>query len=548
MLLLGQDGSIMARIHAMWDPPGNALVDKYIIRWKESLQSTWFEDTSTGESVVLAPCKTGVAYDIVVEAVSAFGYRSAQLQMWGYVCVGKDQPPSKVQNFRATRRATDILLAWDAIPDLDRAGYEVRVGDNWDTATVLVTDYAATQLAWTTDSGGSYNFLIRAKDTSGNYSLLPTIVSLLLTGPSPVSGVIAVQSGNRVDLRWDPNPEDNITDYEVREGATWATAIFLAKVKSTTYAATAGASGTRLFWLKAIASPGIYSDKATFCTTDIAQSDNVNILYTTDEVATGFQGTKYNMVKYGTNVLRMDDGKTVSEYMFSVALPDVFQAQNSLFIGLDAIVDDKTTWAQSTFPWKDPIANKQWVTQGDIASIKYSLQLATSVGLPADVLYQWRLDNGLTYAGVGEDGAATEQQTISYKPSKYGAGLWCQVAPLQPAPTKVTYSTNVPNNFSCSFWISPDDLTDKVFMTFKGRNNTFIRVGYTASTLSLYAIDHNGKKVSMPIGLEVGERYLVGFSQGTNERKIYFGKEDGAWYRASIAQPGIGATINVSLY
>jgi hypothetical protein len=229
------------------------------------------------------------------------------------------------------------------------------------------------------------------------------------------------------------------------------------------------------------------------------------------------------MVKYGTNVLRMDDGKTVSEYMFSVALPDVFQAQNSLFIGLDAIVDDKTTWAQSTFPWKDPIANKQWVTQGDIASIKYSLQLATSVGLPADVLYQWRLDNGLTYAGVGEDGAATEQQTISYKPSKYGAGLWCQVAPLQPAPTKVTYSTNVPNN-------------------------TFIRVGYTASTLSLYAIDHNGKKVSMPIGLEVGERYLVGFSQATNERKIYFGKEDGAWYRASIAQPGIGATINVSLY
>lgn len=548
MLLMGQDGTIQARIHAMWDPPGNALVDNYIIRWKESLQSTWFETTSTGESAILAPCKTGVAYDIVVEAVSAFGYRSSQLQLWGYVCVGKDQPPSKVTNFRATRRATDILLAWDAIPDLDRAGYELRQGDNWDTATVLVTDYAATQFAWTTDAGGSYNFLIRAKDSSGNLSDSPTICSLLLTGPSPVSGAIAVQSGNRVDLRWNPNPEDNITDYEIREGAAWATAIFLAKVKATTYAVTAGASGTRLFWIKAIASPGIYSEKATFITTDVAQSDNVNILYTTDEVVNNFQGAKYNMVKYGTSVLRMDDGKDKSEYIFSVALPDVFKAQNSLFIGLDAIVDDKTTWAESTFPWNDQIANKPWVAQGDIASIKYSLQIATSVTQEANVLYQWRLDNVLSYADPGTDGSVANSQTVSYAPSKYGAGLWCQVAPLQPTPTQVQYSTNVPNTFSCSFWISVDDLTDKTFMTFVGRNNTFIRVGYESAKMQLFAIDHHGAKVGLPIGLQVGERYLIGFSQDTNERKIYFGKESGAWYRASIAAPGIGASIYVALY
>jgi hypothetical protein len=322
----------------------------------------------------------------------------------------------------------------------------------------------------------------------------------------------------------------------------------LAKVKSTSYGVTAGASGTRLFWLKAIASPGIYSEKATFVTTDVAQSDNVNILYTTDEVASNFQGTRYNMVKYGTDVLRMDDGAGKSEYIFSVALADVFKAQNTLFIGLDAIVDDKTTWAQSTFPWKDPIANKQWVAQGDIAAIKYSLQIATSVEQEANVLYQWRLDNVLSYADPGADGAPTEQQTVSYKASKYGAGLWCQVAPLQPTPTQVTYSTNVPNNFSCSFWINVDDLTDKVFMTFKGRNGAFIKVGYESAKMQLYAIDNNGKKVGLPIGLQVGDRYLVGISQNTNDRRIYFGKEDGAWYRASIAAPGIGASIFVSLY
>jgi predicted phage tail protein len=548
MLLLGQDGSIMARIFAHWDPPGSALVDRYIIRWKESLQNTWFETNSTGESVILAPCKTGTTYDIVIEAVSAFGYRSSQLQLWNYKCVGKDQPPSNVKNFRFTRRALDILLTWDAIPDLDRFGYELRLGSTWDTAKVLVTDYAATQFAWTTDTGGSYNFLIRAKDTSGNLSLQATICSALLTGPSPVGGVIAIQSGNRVDLRWDPNPEDNILDYEIREGSTWATGIFLAKVKSTSYSVTAGSSGTRLFWLKAIASPGIYSDKATFVTTDIAKSDNTNIIYTTDEVVNQFAGTKYNMVTYGPAQLRMDDGKAKSEYMFSVALADVFKAQNSLFIGLDAIVDDKTTWAQSTYPWKDPQANKGWTTPGDVASIKYSIQISMSTGNPTGVLYQWRMDNTLTYAGVGEDGSVTESQTVTYKPSKYGAGLYCQVAPLQPLPTKVTFSTNVPNIFSTTFWILPDDLTDKVFMTVVGRDGKFIKLGYTAATLSLYAIDNDGTKVSMPIGLAVGERFLVGLSQDTNDRRIYFAKESGAWYRASIAKGGIGAGVQVKLY
>jgi predicted phage tail protein len=548
MLFLSQDGTIMARIHASWDPPGTAVIKNYLIHWKESNQSTWFETTSMSESVILAPCKTGVQYDIVVWAISSFDYRSAQLAMWNYTCLGKDEPPSDVQNFNAIKRSQDILLRWDPIADLDRAGYELRLGSNWDTAVVLVTDYAATQFAWTTTQGGSYDFLIRAIDTSHNYSRLPTRTTLRLYGPSAVTGAIAIQSGNRVDLRWNPNPEDNITDYEIREGGTWATAVFVAKVKSTTYAATAGAAGTRIFWLKAIASPGIYSDKATFVTTDIAQSDSTNILYSSDEVAKGFTGPKFNMVSYGQS-LRMDDGKTRSEYFFSVNLGDVFRAQNSLFIGLNAITDDKTTWAQSTFPWNDPIANKQWSTPGDIASIGYRMEIATSSSLPSNVLYSWRLNNVLTFAGPGEDGAVTIQQTVTYKPSKYGSGLWCQTAPLQPLPTRVNFSVNIPNVFSTSFWFVPDDLTDHFpIVNLQGRDGVFIKIGYAAATQTIYALDNAGRKVSVPANIEAGERYFIGFSQNVNERMIWFGKDDGSWARSSIALPGIGATINYSLY
>lgn len=547
-MIIGQDGSIMARIFASWDAPGSALIDHYDIAWKPSNQSTWTYTTSSGESVFLAPAVTGQLYDIVVWAVNAFGNRSSQLATWGYKCVGKDDPPSNVKNFNITRRQNDILLKWDAIPDLDRAGYELRLGDTWETATVLVTDYAATQFAWTTDTGGSYPFMIRAIDTSGNYSQLATIQTITLYGPSPVKGVIAIQSSNRVEMRWTPNPEDNILEYEIREGNTWATAVFVAKTKSTSFGVTAGAAGTRIFWLKAIASPGIYSDKATFVTTDVAQLDNTNIVYSTDELAKGFTGMRYNMVNYGGTSLRMDDGKERAEYIFSVDLPTSFRAQNTLFIGLDAIVDMTTTWAQGTYAWNDAKAQTPWASQGDIASINYQAEIATRTDLPDGVLYAFKLDNSLGYSGPGEDAEPTEQQTVDYRAGKFGSGLYVQTAPLQPIPTKVTFSVNIPNVFSTSFWVIPYDDSDDTWSSFCGRDGAQITIGYEASIMSVYAIDNLGQKISIPINLIVGDRYFVGISQDTGTRTLYVGTEDGSMFRGTLNVGGIGATINYSLY
>jgi predicted phage tail protein len=546
-IIIGQDGSIMARIFASWDAPGSAMIDHYDVAWKPSNQSTWTYTTSSGESIFLAPCITGVLYDITVWAVNAFGNRSAQLSVWGYKCVGKDDPPSNVTNFTIQRRQNDILLKWDAIKDLDRAGYEIRLGTSWETAMPLVTDYQATQFAWTTDTGGIYTFLIRAIDTSGNFSQLATKQTINLQGPSPVKGVIAIQSGNRIEFRWNPNPENNILSYEIREGDTWATAVFVAQTKATSFGLTAGAAGTRKFWIKAIGSPGIYSDKATFVTTDVAQSDSTNIIYTSDELVNGFQGTRYNMIPYG-NTLRMDDGKAKAEYIFSVNLPTDFRAQNTLFVGLDAIVDFTTKWSEATFPWNDPKAQGPWAAQGDISSINYLAEIAMLRTLSDDMLYSWKLDNNLTYSGPGEDGAIMEEQNVSYKPGKYGSGLFVQTPPLQPTPTRVTFSTNIPNNFSTRQWIVPYDLLDDTWFSCCGRNGRQITVGYQASIQSVYAIDDEGAKISIPIGLEIGERYFVALTQDTTTRTLFIGKEDGSTYSGTINVGGIGATINYALY
>ncbi|AJD82920.1 hypothetical protein PJWF_00026 [Achromobacter phage JWF] len=545
-MIIAQDGSIMARIFAYWDAPPNVLIERYEIEWKESDQSTWYYTTSPSESVFLAPCKSGVAYDIVVWAVNSFGNRSSALTLFNYVCIGKTAPPSNVKNFTIRRRTNDILLQWDAIPDLDRKGYEIRIGTTWETATVLVTDYSATQFAWTTTEGGSYSFLISAIDSSGNYSLLPTLQTIYIQGPSAVTGVIAIQSNNRIELRWTPNPEDNILEYEIREGGAWGTAVFLAKVKSTGYSVTAGSAGTRMFWIKAIASPGVYSERASFVTTDVAQLDDTNIIYTTDEVANGFLGSRYNMVVVGGE-LRMDSGRQRSEYIFPVTLPTRFRAQNTLFVGLDAIVDYSTTWAQATYPWDDPKARTPWVTPGDISSIGYKSEISLRREIPADVLHSWPLNGTLVSEGLSDRNPANilEQENITYGTGKYGRGLYVESG--TPTPTKLRYTTIIPSTFSFSAWVRPMDVEDDVWFVME-RGADWIAVVYNKEREAVMVTSTDSKQILIPFKINPGERYLVTLVQGSGDRTLYVGREDNTYAKGMVSAFPIGAITSVRYY
>lgn len=169
--------------------------------------------------------------------------------------LGKLVPPEDVTGFKVVRRTTDLLLSWHANPDLDLAGYEVRVGAGWDVGT-LVGQTAGTQLVHDQSEAGTYDYHIRAFDTSGKYSSHVTTFSLLLTAPTAVRQFDVIQSGNRLEFRWQPNSEREVVAYEIREGSAWDTSIFIAEIKSTSYTLPSGFDGDRKFWIKSIASPG----------------------------------------------------------------------------------------------------------------------------------------------------------------------------------------------------------------------------------------------------------------------------------------------------
>ncbi|NDF55997.1 MAG: hypothetical protein EB145_17740, partial [Proteobacteria bacterium] len=159
------------------------------------------------------------AYEFSLRAIGITRKESVPATLSATV-LGKTLPPSDVTGFSVQRRVSDLLISWDELQDADLSGYEVRVGTGWDNGQ-LVAKTAGTQMVHDQSAAGLYPYHIRAYDTSGNYSAHVTTFVLSLQAPSTVRQFDVVQSANRLEFRWQPNPEPEVVGYELREGAAW---------------------------------------------------------------------------------------------------------------------------------------------------------------------------------------------------------------------------------------------------------------------------------------------------------------------------------------
>lgn len=165
-----------------------------------------------------------------------------------YAIVGKSAPPSDVAGFAAGFDGPYVDLAWLPIPDVDADLYEIRAGTDWETAAVLAqvrgTRYRHSAITQAT------TFLIKAIDTSGNYSVTAA-AAVAVPVPPPALSVTAAVDGPDLRLAW-PTPTGGsfpLAYYEVRSGASWETAQLVARVDVTLFVARVDWGGTRRWWV-----------------------------------------------------------------------------------------------------------------------------------------------------------------------------------------------------------------------------------------------------------------------------------------------------------
>jgi predicted phage tail protein len=454
--------------------------------------------------------------------------------------LGKTLPPSDVMGFTVQRRMTDLLLTWNEVTDADLAGYEVRVGSNWDQGQ-LVAKTAATQMIHDQSTAGVYAYHIRAIDTSGNFSTNVATYLLDLQAPVTVNQFDVVQSANRLEFRWQPNPEPEVVGYELREGTAWDASLFVAEIKSTSYTLPSGFDGERKFWIKAIASPGIYSHAPTFVSTVVAQPQNANLILERDEQAAGFPGIRHfaSVVSVnGKDVLRMESGAVSAEYLFEVDLISTTRAQNTLQNSLGASQDDRTTWLEVSYPWNSKAAERQWSYDGSLANVDARLQIAREDALQDCELYGWRLNGSLT--GFGNP-TTNQSAGISFEAGRYGDGLMVKDT------TQAAWSVTIPAAFHTSFWFIPSHVTTCVIWRAIGPDGLLL-VGYDSGTGMFFLEDHLSRQVTVSFSIAAEDPICLGVCQTTSERRLFVSRLGGDVESGSAALAPVGQLTSLRLY
>lgn len=174
----------------------------------------------TEKSVIIPNVEDLQQYQIRLKYSSKAGYFSKWSEWYTHQVVGKTTRPSTVSgvSLQVNTVSNTVAMMWDSNPEVDIAGYEVRLQDNGWGGTGYVWKGSANS---TTFGLSAYNWLsttfyIKAYDTTGNYSLIATYAIVRTESPT---GVIE----NTIDFSYSKDSSSNTTSLTTNNiNITWA--------------------------------------------------------------------------------------------------------------------------------------------------------------------------------------------------------------------------------------------------------------------------------------------------------------------------------------
>lgn len=278
---------VRAQLNIGW---GNVQgASTYRVQWSKDGANFSEAITSVSDYDVLDI--TPGTFVVRVYSIGPTGKQSAEYAEATINALGKTAPPANVVNLASSiDKDIGVTLTWDKVPDLDLDVYEIRQGSTWATATII-GQVKATVYTLGYIPPGTQTYLVKALDTTGNYSTTAASITVSLSAPSAVSLTQEVIDNN-VLLRWTASTASlTIRHYQVRRGATWAGATEIGTVagRFTTYFETV--AGTFTYWVAAVDLAGNVGTP-TPATAVVSQPPDYQLKL--DQNST-FSGTKSNM-------------------------------------------------------------------------------------------------------------------------------------------------------------------------------------------------------------------------------------------------------------
>jgi hypothetical protein len=123
--------------------------------------------------VSIMPVEDGVEYKFRLRFIKKNNNRGPWTATQTHTVAGKTAPPADVTGLAVNQLRDLITASWAKVADLDLAGYECRygsVGFPWAAANLVNGEYKGTTFTTTNIPPGTWDVMLKAMDTSGNYS------------------------------------------------------------------------------------------------------------------------------------------------------------------------------------------------------------------------------------------------------------------------------------------------------------------------------------------------------------------------------------------
>lgn len=260
-LLKRTDGSIITRVKITWTPTADPYVKNdgnYQIQWQVIGSTEWTDTTPIPGSNSLAyisDAPDGVFINVRIRSRNGIGNPSSWVTINGYFVIGQTANPTTPTNFSAVAQAYGIYFSWTPITDVDADAYIIRLGTTWseDPATIVTIEaHPKSNYTWNIKAAGTYNFIMRAVDRSGNESG-DCYATVEIQAPGMVEPAFRIIGGDLL-LTWPQVAAGQfaVRDYEIRYGDIYADSILVAaNVAGTTYTLMIAWGGSRRFWISA---------------------------------------------------------------------------------------------------------------------------------------------------------------------------------------------------------------------------------------------------------------------------------------------------------
>lgn len=320
------NNSTKTRVSISWTPSTDPRVGLYRVDVKSPSSSASY-NLSIGQNcqAEILDAENGLwSIDVYSVSNSAEAGNFSSRVTTTYDVQGKLLPPSNVQNLTATRSYTGITLTWDNNADLDLTGYDVRVGNTFETGEVVVENYIGNSIFVEVKSADEKLYHVKARDELGILSNIAATVSAQILTLSAPTNFHAYQVGSHILLTWDSISVLEKLKYEIREGSSFESGRFVGITETPTlqFPYSVNSSVELQFHIKAFLKfPDNTTSYSPSASTSLMKHPvlNGNVVFSQSEDP-AWSGTKTHCEVTGANELTMTNGYTEAYYDFTVNL------------------------------------------------------------------------------------------------------------------------------------------------------------------------------------------------------------------------------------